>query len=153
MHESAVERGKRSAIARKEKYGTAQPRNAFETLSRSSGNASEPSTTTTTTTSTTTATKSKGTRFVPEAPPASWISFCQQERPDLDPQSSYASFSDYWTAKAGKDGVKLDWFATWRNWVRGEKSKPASQGRLTPAGEKAATVAQKWLQRKEMENG
>jgi hypothetical protein len=25
-------------------------------------------------------------------------------------------FRDYWTAKPGKDGVKLDWSATWRNW-------------------------------------
>lgn len=28
------------------------------------------------------------------------------------------SFRDYWIAKAGQDGCKLDWFATWRNWVR-----------------------------------
>jgi len=28
------------------------------------------------------------------------------------------SFRDYWIAKPGKDGVKLDWEATWRNWVR-----------------------------------
>jgi len=26
-------------------------------------------------------------------------------------------FRDYWIAKAGKDGVKLDWNATWRTWV------------------------------------
>lgn len=27
-------------------------------------------------------------------------------------------FRDYWHGKAGKDGVKLDWIATWRNWCR-----------------------------------
>lgn len=27
-------------------------------------------------------------------------------------------FRDYWIAKAGKEGVKLDWAATWRNWAR-----------------------------------
>lgn len=27
-------------------------------------------------------------------------------------------FRDYWLAKAGKDGRKADWQATWRNWVR-----------------------------------
>jgi len=27
-------------------------------------------------------------------------------------------FRDFWSAKAGKDGVKADWPATWRNWVR-----------------------------------
>lgn len=25
-------------------------------------------------------------------------------------------FSNYWKAKAGKDAIKLDWSATWRNW-------------------------------------
>jgi len=30
------------------------------------------------------------------------------------------SFRDYWAAKAGKDAAKLDWDATWRNWVRKE---------------------------------
>ena len=29
-----------------------------------------------------------------------------------------AKFHDYWTAKAGSGGVKLDWEATWRNWLR-----------------------------------
>lgn len=27
-------------------------------------------------------------------------------------------FKDYWIAKAGKMAVKLDWQATWRNWIR-----------------------------------
>ena len=27
-------------------------------------------------------------------------------------------FRDYWTGKAGKDGRKADWPATWRNWIR-----------------------------------
>jgi len=27
-------------------------------------------------------------------------------------------FRDYWVGVAGKAGVKLDWLATWRNWVR-----------------------------------
>lgn len=29
-----------------------------------------------------------------------------------------AKFRDYWAAKAGRDGAKLDWPATWRNWIR-----------------------------------
>lgn len=29
-----------------------------------------------------------------------------------------AKFRDYWHAKTGKDATKLDWSATWRNWVR-----------------------------------
>ena len=27
-------------------------------------------------------------------------------------------FRDYWIAKPGKDGTKLDWEATWRNWIK-----------------------------------
>jgi hypothetical protein len=27
-------------------------------------------------------------------------------------------FRDYWTARAGSSAVKLDWQATWRNWIR-----------------------------------
>jgi hypothetical protein len=27
-------------------------------------------------------------------------------------------FCDYWNARAGSGGTKLDWFGTWRNWVR-----------------------------------
>ncbi|MBO9589084.1 hypothetical protein [Devosia sp.] len=29
-----------------------------------------------------------------------------------------ASFRDYWISQPGAKGVKLDWDATWRNWVR-----------------------------------
>lgn len=29
-------------------------------------------------------------------------------------------FRDYWKAKGGKDAVKIDWSATWRNWCRRE---------------------------------
>lgn len=28
------------------------------------------------------------------------------------------AFRDYWLAKPGKDGRKVDWLATWRNWIR-----------------------------------
>ena len=29
-------------------------------------------------------------------------------------------FKDYWIAKSGKDATKVNWLATWRNWVRRE---------------------------------
>ena len=37
-----------------------------------------------------------------------------------------AAFVDFWRAKAGKDAVKLDWQATWRNWVRNSR-RPSSR--------------------------
>lgn len=30
-------------------------------------------------------------------------------------------FRDYWIAKSGKDATKIDWFATWRNWIRNSR--------------------------------
>lgn len=50
--------------------------------------------------------------------PEDWIEFCKSERPDLDAQKTFAEFKDHWIAQAGSKGVKTDWTATWRNWVR-----------------------------------
>ena len=47
--------------------------------------------------------------------------FCVKERPDLDPVKVSASFKDYWISVAGAKGVKKDWDATWRNWVRNQR--------------------------------
>ncbi|MFA7278795.1 MAG: YdaU family protein [Sterolibacterium sp.] len=63
----------------------------------------------------------KGTRLSVESLPADWKDFCTKNRPDLDPQAVFDGFRDFWIAKAGRDGAKLDWFATWRNWVRGQR--------------------------------
>ena len=56
-----------------------------------------------------------------------WKEFCQQDRPDLNPSKVFDSFKDYWIAKAGQQGVKLDWFATWRNWVRSQNQAPVNK--------------------------
>ena len=66
--------------------------------------------------------------------PSDWLVFCKQERPDLQPVQTFEKFKDYWIAQAGQKGVKLDWFATWRNWVRNTnapKVNPADIVRLT----------------------
>jgi uncharacterized protein YdaU (DUF1376 family) len=67
--------------------------------------------------------QSRGTRL-----PADWkpsddqMAFCKAERPDLHPVATGDRFRDYWIAQPGTKGVKLDWDATWRNWVRAEKA-------------------------------
>ena len=66
--------------------------------------------------------------------PKEWKEFCQIERPELSPIKTFDQFKDYWIAQAGQKGVKLDWFATWRNWVRSTnapKQNPADIVRLT----------------------
>ena len=63
-----------------------------------------------------------------------WEDFCRQTRPELSPVKTFDQFKDYWIAQAGQKGVKLDWFATWRNWVRSTnapKQNPADIVRLT----------------------
>lgn len=68
----------------------------------------------------------RATRLSPDAEMSDeWRGFCKTERPDLDPQKVFAKFVDYWAAKPGKHGTKLDWTATWRNWVREERSQRA----------------------------
>ena len=67
----------------------------------------------------------RGTRLPADSPLSEdWILFCRQERPDLVPSDVYAEFRDYWVAQPGQKGVKTDWPATWRNWVRRQKAKP-----------------------------
>ena len=86
--------------------------------------------------------------------PKEWEEFCQTVRPELSPVKTFDQFKDYWIAQAGQKGVKLDWFATWRNWVRSTnapKQNPADIVRLTvpsknepdPALEKIKTDALK----------
>lgn len=66
--------------------------------------------------------------------PSEWLVFCKQERPELQPVQTFEKFKDYWISQAGQKGVKLDWFATWRNWVRNTnapKANPADIARIT----------------------
>lgn len=58
---------------------------------------------------------SRGTR-IPEdwEPTASGIELPS----DLNLEGEGAKFRDYWRARPGQGGVKLDWSATWRNWLR-----------------------------------
>jgi hypothetical protein len=66
--------------------------------------------------------RSRGSRlpsgWEPDSELRSWVI---TERPDLDLTATVARFRDYWTAIPGSKGVKLDWPATFRNWVRQEK--------------------------------
>jgi len=66
--------------------------------------------------------------------PLEWEQFCKETRPELHPTRIFDQFKDYWIAQAGQKGVKLDWFATWRNWVRNTnapKQNFADIGRVT----------------------
>ncbi len=61
----------------------------------------------------------KGTRL-----PAGWlpsdatVETIRQERPGLDLDIEHKNFADYWASVPGQRGLKLDWDATWRYWMR-----------------------------------
>lgn len=58
------------------------------------------------------------------------------ECPDLDLTREHRKFSDHWKAAPGAKGVKADWDATWRNWMRracdfqNERHLPSSPAHL-----------------------
>lgn len=70
--------------------------------------------------------KGKGTRL-----PENWYPSdegCQLAASlGVNPNTEIEVFRDYWIAVSGSKGVKLDWDATWRNWVR--RSKPSAQNK------------------------
>ena len=94
---------------------------------------STPSSTSTSSTSVIKEKKQRGSRLTQDfVLPNNWKDFCIQERPDLQPTKIFDQFKDYWISSP--KGTKLDWFATWRNWVRNTnapKVNPADNIRLT----------------------
>jgi len=71
--------------------------------------------------------KQRGSRFDLVDMPDEWLDFCKQERQDIDPRKTFDAFRDYWIAQPGSKGVKADWLATWRNWVRSTRVSPNTQ--------------------------
>jgi uncharacterized protein YdaU (DUF1376 family) len=60
--------------------------------------------------------------------PVEWVNWVADNRPEVNARQTFEQFKDYWIAKAGADAAKLDWFSTWRNWVRRDTArKPAYQ--------------------------
>jgi uncharacterized protein YdaU (DUF1376 family) len=109
--EQAVRAGKASAKARLSKRSTTvQPTNNQEPINSIGA-----------------AKASKGSRFDLDSIPEEWILFCRKERSDLNPTVVFEGFKDYWVSVPGVKGVKLDWFATWRNWIRNQKGSVVQQ--------------------------
>lgn len=59
------------------------------------------------------------------AVPESWIIHAMKARPDLSVEqirSIGEKFKHHWVSVSGKDGLKLNWLATWMNWVKSERN-------------------------------
>ena len=54
-------------------------------------------------------------------------------------------FRDYWTAKAGANGTKLDWDATWRNWIRRSHEFAPKPTRARTAGSLTEADWSRWM--------
>ena len=53
--------------------------------------------------------------------------------PDVNIGAETERFTDYWVAAPGQRGVKTDWTATWRNWMRKAQEQAPAQDRPAPS--------------------
>jgi hypothetical protein len=51
------------------------------------------------------------------------VSWARVEAPDVDGRRATAAFIDHFRSAPGQKGVKRDWVATWRNWMRRDQSE------------------------------
>lgn len=58
------------------------------------------------------------------APTEAMLAWARKERPDINAGFETAKFVDYWRGKSGAQATKLDWAATWRNWIRSARAAP-----------------------------
>jgi hypothetical protein len=54
---------------------------------------------------------------------AEMVDWARTEAPDVDGRRATAAFIDHFNSAPGQKGVKRDWVATWRNWMRRDQSE------------------------------
>jgi hypothetical protein len=66
----------------------------------------------------------------------------EKEAPNVEYKHEHATFIDYWIAQPGQKGVKSDWEATWRNWMRRKQGDLAGKvGKPTPEQRARTTLS------------
>jgi hypothetical protein len=68
--------------------------------------------------------------------------WARQHAPHVDPRRETERFCDYWRAKPGAPGRKLDWIMTWRNWMRTAEDRQGPRDRASPGSRQQAEQAQ-----------
>ena len=63
------------------------------------------------------------------------VQWAREHCPDVEGRRATDAFIDHWRGKTGRDATKLDWIATWRNWLRRDQERAErSRPRATPNG-------------------
>lgn len=52
------------------------------------------------------------------------VEWARKRVPDVDGRHETEKFINHWTSKTGRDATKLDWVATWRNWMLNAADRP-----------------------------
>lgn len=93
----------------------------------------------------------RGSRLSPNwLPSPESIEKIRQEAPGVDPKAEHSMFVDYWIAQPGQKGVKTDWDATWRNWMR-RKQADLKAGRK-PKDQQVIDILEQGRQMQAMED-
>jgi hypothetical protein len=68
--------------------------------------------------------RKRGTRLPDNfAVTAEMVAWFRENCPNVDGKTETDAFIDYWHSKPGREGCKLDWVATWRNWMRNQEKR------------------------------
>jgi hypothetical protein len=87
-------------------------------------------------------TASRGSRLKPDwVPSAESVALIRTECPTVNAQSEHVVFVDYWIAQPGAKGVKTNWDATWRNWMRRKQADSVKGQKLSPEDRARQTLA------------
>ncbi len=61
------------------------------------------------------------------------VTWARENAPGIDHRAVTERFVDYWRGMSGAKGVKLDWVATWWNWLRRESENRTGRPMPTDA--------------------
>ena len=61
------------------------------------------------------------------------VDWFREHCPHVNGKRETEKFIDHWRSKPGKEGRKLDWVATWRNWMRTAEERSGPRTRAAPS--------------------
>jgi hypothetical protein len=68
----------------------------------------------------------------------------RQRFPDIDLRAEHEKFTNYWIAQPGVKGRKVNWEATWRNWIIRAAEQPHNGPSARNGFGKPSRKAQDW---------